>query len=88
MRAAPWRESEESEREHDKERVDPTVKVGRFQTGKGGQARRASLGEVDTGISGCVDAQALQEDLKSLGFIPSLAKLEVGKEVGRRRARS
>ena len=33
-----------SEREHGEERVDPTVKEGRFQGGKGGQARRASLG--------------------------------------------
>ena len=35
-----------SEREHGKERVDSTVKEGRFQGGKGVQARRASLGEV------------------------------------------
>ena len=30
----------------------------------------------------------LQDDLQSLGFTPSLAKPEIGKEVGRRRARS
>ena len=29
-----------------------------------------------------------QDDLQSLGFTPSLAKPEMGKEVGRRRARS
>ena len=33
-----------------------------------------------------MSAKALQEDLKSLGFTPSLAKPEIGKEVGRRRA--
>ena len=29
-----------------------------------------------------MDAKALQEDLQSLGFTPSLAKPEIGKEVG------
>ena len=33
------------EREHGEERVVFTVKEGRFQGGKGGQAKRASLGE-------------------------------------------
>ena len=33
-----------------------------------------------------MDAKALQDDLQSLGFTPSLAKPEMGKEVGRRRA--
>ena len=33
-RAAPWRERRESEREHEEERVDSTVKEGRFQRGK------------------------------------------------------
>ena len=66
--------------------MDSTVKEGRFQGGKGGQARRASLGDVEESMSGCVDAKALQDDLQSLGFIPSLAKPEIGKEVGRRRA--
>ena len=33
-------------------------------------------------------AKSLKEDLQSLGFTPSLAKPEMGKEVGRRRARS
>ena len=32
--------------------------------------------------------KALQDDLQSLGFTPSLVKPEIGKEVGRRRARS
>ena len=35
-----------------------------------------------------MDAKALQDDLQSVGFTPSLAKPEIGKEVGRRRARS
>ena len=35
-----------------------------------------------------MDAKAFQEDLQSLGFTPSLAKPEMGKGVGRRRARS
>ena len=34
------------------------------------------------------DAKALQDDLQSLGFTPSLANPEIGNEVGRRRARS
>ena len=41
-----------SEREHGEERVDFTVKEGRFQGGKGGHARRASLGEVEGSMSG------------------------------------
>ena len=36
-----------SELEHGKERVAFTVKESRFQGGKGGQARRPSLGEVE-----------------------------------------
>ena len=51
-RAAPWREKEGSEWEHEKERVDSTVKEGRFQGGKQGQAKRASLGEVEDSMSG------------------------------------
>ena len=76
-----------SKREHGQERMDSTVKKGRFQGGKGGQVRRASLGEEGI-MSGCVDAKALQNDLQSLGFTPSLAKPEMGKEVGKQRARS
>ena len=30
-----------------------------------------------------MDGKTLQEDLKSLGFTPSLAKPETGKEVGK-----
>ena len=59
-----------------------------FQGGEGGQARRASLGEVEGSMSGWVDARALQENLQSLSFTPSLAKPEMEKEFGRRRARS
>ena len=35
-----------------------------------------------------MDAKALQDDLRSLGFTPSLAKPETGKEVGRQREAS
>ena len=41
-----------SEREHGVERVDSTVKEGRFQGVKGGQARRASLEQVQGSMSG------------------------------------
>ena len=68
--------------------MDSTVNEGRFQEGKGGQTTRASLGQVEGSMSGRVDAKALQDDLQSLGFTPSLAKPKIGKEVGRRRARS
>ena len=42
----------EREGEHGEERVDSVVKEGMFQGGKGGQARRASLGEVEGSMSG------------------------------------
>ena len=35
-----------------------------------------------------MDTKALHEDLQSLSFTPSLAKPEMGKKVGRQRARS
>ena len=41
-----------SERGHGVERVDSTVNEGRFQGGQGGQARRASLEQVEGSISG------------------------------------
>ena len=41
-----------SEREHGEERVDSTVKKGRFQGGKGGQAKRVFLEEVEGSMSG------------------------------------
>ena len=80
-RAAPWRERGGSERKHEEERVDSTMKKGRFQ---GGQARRASLGEVESGE--CTEKLSMKTC--SLDFTPSQAKPEMGKEVGRRRARS
>ena len=83
-----WRERGGLEREHEEVRGESTVKEGRFQGGKGGQARRASPEQVEGSMSGGVDAKALQHDLQSLGFTPSLAKPEMEKEVGRRRARS
>ena len=51
------------------------------------KARRASLEQVEGSISKRVDAKAFQDNLQSLGFTPSLAKPEIGKEVGRHRAR-
>ena len=63
------------------------LKEGRFQ-GEEGQARRVSLGEVEGSMSKGVDAKALQDDLQCFGFTPSLAKPEMRKEFGRRRARS
>ena len=78
----------ELEREHEEERGDSTVNEGRFQGGQGAQARRASLRRDRRRYERVSDAKALQDDLQSLGFTPSLAKPEIGNEVGRRRARS
>ena len=64
------------------------MKEGWFQGGEEGQRRRAFLGEVKGSMSGRKNAKAPQVDLESLAFTPSLAKLEMGKEVGRQRARS
>ena len=43
------REREGSERELEEERVDSTVKEGRFQAGKGGQTRKASMKKSTSG---------------------------------------
>ena len=51
-RDAPWQERGGSERENGVERVDSAMKEGRFQGGQGGQARRASLEQVEGSISG------------------------------------
>ena len=51
-RAAHCREKGDSEREHEEERVDSTVKEGTLQGGKGGQATRASLVRVKESMSG------------------------------------
>ena len=51
-RSTPWRERGGSEREHGEVRVDSTMNKGRFQEGKGGQASRASLREVEGSMSG------------------------------------
>ena len=40
-----------SEQEHGVGRVDSTVNEGRFQGGKGGQARKASLEQVEGSMS-------------------------------------
>ena len=50
-------------REHGEERVGSTVKEGRFHEGKGGQARRASLGEVEGSMSGRKSSPGRSEDL-------------------------
>ena len=47
---------------------------GRFEGKKGGQAGRASPGDVKESLSMCVDAKAFQDFLQSLGFTPGLAK--------------
>ena len=77
-----------SQQEYGEEKVDSTVKEGRFQGSEGGQARKAFLEEAEESLSGSVDARALHEDQRSLGFATSLDKPEMGKEVGRRSARS
>ena len=41
----------ESEREHGKERMDSTVKEGRYLGGERGQAKRAYLGKVEQSMS-------------------------------------
>ena len=63
------------------------MKEGRLREEEGGKAKSTSLGEVEGSMSGWVDAKALQDDLQSLDFTPSLAKLQTGKEVRRRRTR-
>ena len=65
------------------ERVSSAVMEGSFQGGEGGQANRTFIGE---SMSGLVHPKALQEDLQSLAFTPSLAKPEMGKKGGRRSA--
>ena len=52
VRAAPRKKRGGSEREHEVERVNSTMKEGKFQGGKKGQARRASLGEVEGNMNG------------------------------------
>ena len=42
----------ELEREQEEKNMDSTVKEGRFQGGKGGQAKRASIGEEEGSMSG------------------------------------
>ena len=51
-RIAPWGERGRSEQEHEGKRVDSTVNRSRFQGNEGGQARRASLEQVEGGMSG------------------------------------
>ena len=45
-------EGSQGEREHEEERVDSTVKEGRFQEREGEETRRASLGDVEGSMSG------------------------------------
>ena len=84
----PHLDKREADRIGSMERVESTVKEDGFQGGEGRQAKRASLRELGESMSGRVDVKAPKQDLESLGFTPSLAKPEMGKEVGRRRANS
>ena len=52
MRGASWQVREGSEQKHGDVRVDSMVKEGRFQGSEGGQARRASLGNVEGSMIG------------------------------------
>ena len=61
---------------------------GRQITRRKGRASKKSLTRTSRRKHTQVDAKPLQDDVQSLGFTPSLAKPETGKEVGRRRARS
>ena len=58
--------------------------TARAWSGKGGL--HGEQGRFQGGQGG--QARAVQDDLQSLGFTPSLAKPEIAKEVGMRRARS
>ena len=71
-----------------KERIKSTVNEGGFQSGEGGKAKRTYLGKVGENMSELMNAKALQEDLGSRVFTPSLATPEIGKEIERQRARS
>ena len=57
------------------------MKEGRLQEGERGQAKRASLEQVEGSMSRRVDAKALQDDLQSLSLTPCLAKPEWEKEL-------
>ena len=52
MRAAPWQERGGSEREHEEKGWTPQLTKADSKEEKGGQARRASLGEEEGGMSG------------------------------------
>ena len=85
---APHLDEREGNQSESMRRKGWTLQRRRHIPSRRGQARRASLEEVEGSLGGRVDVKALQEDMQSLGFTPSLAKPEIGKEVGRRRARS
>ena len=51
-RVASWQERGGSEQKHEEEKVHSTVNKGRFQGGEEGQARRASLEEVEGSMCG------------------------------------
>ena len=74
-RAAPWRERGGSEREHGVGRVDSTVNEGRFHGGQGGQARRASLEQVD----GYFSSKAWFFSMMCLNFRKDTSKNEVSR---------
>ena len=82
-----WRERRGSEREDEEERMESTVKEGRFQKGEVEQAKKASLGEVEARADEWT--QKLSRTIcRVLVSLPSLAKHEMKKEIGRRRVRS
>ena len=65
------------------------MKKGKFKEGDFGKARRASLGEVEGSMS-CVSGRkgSSERSAELNSFTSSLSKPEMGKEVGRQRARS
>ena len=68
-------EESQAQRKQGEERVDFTVKEGRFQRGEVQQAKMTSLGE---SMSRWVDSKSFQAVLESLSFTPSLARPEMG----------
>ena len=68
--------------------MDSTVKEVKYQGEKGGQARRTSLGEVEESIVLVSERKSSPRGSAESWFHSSLARPEIGKQVGRRRVRS
>ena len=68
--------------------MDSTVKEGRFQEEPEKESKKNFPRRSRKKHKRVMDANALQENLHSLGFTPSLAKLEKGKKVEKQQARS